>query len=167
MFPLAVGLFSQLMGWVGSGHTKWTHGQLWPIICWLYCQLLRATLQWEQICVEPPPSALDMTLPAFAAERRLQAHQLSTDAALSSKPASRCCQSMRQTDWRTDGRTPERCRDPALHTMLAAPVKWNMLMNDNSSVYTFQWENSAGILWNQSAYMLSRQFNKFNKLKTS
>ena len=23
------GWFSQLMGWVGSGHTKWTHGQLW------------------------------------------------------------------------------------------------------------------------------------------
>jgi len=23
------GWVSQLMGWVGSGHTKWTHGQLW------------------------------------------------------------------------------------------------------------------------------------------
>jgi len=24
-----LGWVSQLMGWVGSGHTKWTHGQLW------------------------------------------------------------------------------------------------------------------------------------------
>jgi len=24
-----MGWVSQLMGWVGSGHTKWTHGQLW------------------------------------------------------------------------------------------------------------------------------------------
>ena len=23
------GWVSQLMGWVGLGHTKWTHGQLW------------------------------------------------------------------------------------------------------------------------------------------
>jgi len=29
-FPTCSGLgwVSQLMGWVGSGHTKWTHGQL-------------------------------------------------------------------------------------------------------------------------------------------
>jgi len=24
-----LGWVRQLMGWVGSGHTKWTHGQLW------------------------------------------------------------------------------------------------------------------------------------------
>jgi len=29
----------------------------------------------EQHCTEPPPSALNTTLPAFAAERRLQTHQ--------------------------------------------------------------------------------------------
>jgi len=30
-FPTCSGLgwVSQLMGWVGSGQTKWTHGQLW------------------------------------------------------------------------------------------------------------------------------------------
>jgi len=30
-FPTCRGLgwVSQLMGWVESGHTKWTHGQLW------------------------------------------------------------------------------------------------------------------------------------------
>ena len=30
-FPTCCGLVwvSQLMGWVGSGHTKWTHGRLW------------------------------------------------------------------------------------------------------------------------------------------
>jgi len=29
-----LGWVSQLMGWVASGHTKWTHGQLWstPVI---------------------------------------------------------------------------------------------------------------------------------------
>jgi len=26
---VGLGRVSQLMGWVGSGHTKWTHGQLW------------------------------------------------------------------------------------------------------------------------------------------
>jgi len=26
---VGLGWVSQLMGWVGSGHTKWTHGQLW------------------------------------------------------------------------------------------------------------------------------------------
>ena len=34
-FPLVVGrvgCVSQLTGWVGSGHTKWTHGQLWIIV---------------------------------------------------------------------------------------------------------------------------------------
>jgi len=25
---VGLGWVSQLMGWVGSGHTKWTHGQL-------------------------------------------------------------------------------------------------------------------------------------------
>jgi len=31
LVPLVVGLgwVGQMIGWVGSGHTKWTHGQLW------------------------------------------------------------------------------------------------------------------------------------------
>ena len=29
IFSLVMGWVSQPMGWVGSGHTKWTHGQLW------------------------------------------------------------------------------------------------------------------------------------------
>ena len=28
-FPLGLGWVSQLMDWLGSGHTKWTNGQLW------------------------------------------------------------------------------------------------------------------------------------------
>ena len=37
LFPLVVGWVglgwvSQLMGWVGSGHTKWTHGQFWFMV---------------------------------------------------------------------------------------------------------------------------------------
>jgi len=67
-----------------------------------------------------------MTLPAFAAERRLQAHQLSTEARTQQQtrqPLLSIDETNRLTDGRTDGRTPERCTDPALHTMLAAPVK--------------------------------------------
>jgi len=26
---VGLGWVSQLMSWIGSGHTKWTHGQLW------------------------------------------------------------------------------------------------------------------------------------------
>jgi len=35
-----LGWVSQLMGCVGSGHTKWTHGQLWTIIQTTHLQSL-------------------------------------------------------------------------------------------------------------------------------
>jgi len=35
----------------------------------------------KQVCVEPPPSALDLTLPAFAAERRRRDVQNNAGAA--------------------------------------------------------------------------------------
>jgi len=44
IFPLVVvglGWVSQLMGWVGSGHTKWTHGQL--CATWMNCWSWRRT----------------------------------------------------------------------------------------------------------------------------
>ena len=43
-------------------------------------------------------------------------------ATLSSKPAVRrcCCRSTGQTERQTDGRIPDRCRDPAPHPMRAA-----------------------------------------------
>jgi len=67
----------------------------------------------KQVCVEPRPSGLNMTLPAYAAERRrlqLFDRYLLQAPALSSKPAARrrCCRSTGQTDGRTDGRTDTR-----------------------------------------------------------
>ena len=64
--------------------------------------------------LEPRSSAHNMTLPAFAAERR-HLEQISIDnygtgrsRAPSSKPAAQrcCCRSMGRTDRRTDRRTP-------------------------------------------------------------
>ena len=79
------------------------------------------------VCFEPPPSALKVTLPAFAAERRRLQHGARSCRstypacmALSSKPAGRrcCCRLTRQTD----GRTLDRYIDPAPHTMRAASI---------------------------------------------
>ena len=67
----------------------------------------------QQLCVEPPPSALNVTLPAFAAESR-RPHPRAriyrsisvADAGAQQQPAGRhcCCRSMGQTDGRTDAR---------------------------------------------------------------
>jgi len=85
----------------------------------------------KQACVEPP-SALNMMLPAFAADcpclhnntssKHAHGYRSISPAswALSSKPASSCCccQSMGQTD----GRTPDRYIDPVLHITRAASI---------------------------------------------
>jgi len=39
---VGLGWVNQLMGWVGSGHTKWTRGQLWSV-----CPLV-TTLSWAK-----------------------------------------------------------------------------------------------------------------------
>ena len=66
----------------------------------------------SQVCVQPPSSAVSVTLPAFAAERWLLQHGACSarsiypaHRAFSSKPAGRrcCCRSMGQTDRETDG----------------------------------------------------------------
>jgi len=66
----------------------------------------------KEVCVQPRPSAVNTTLPAFAAERRAAAPLLlgagrcrsisAARTALSSKPAARrcCCPSMGQMDGR-------------------------------------------------------------------
>ena len=45
----------------------------------LYVAQKGFTILWKQVCVEPRPSALNMTLPAFAAERR-RLQQISVDS---------------------------------------------------------------------------------------
>ena len=37
--------FSLAVGWVGSGHTKWTHGQLWAD-----CSTLPAPAFYAKLC---------------------------------------------------------------------------------------------------------------------
>ena len=77
----------------------------------------------QRVSVEPPSSALNMTLPAFAVERRRLQHSARSYRSISparrvlgSKPAScRCCsRSLGQTDRRMD--MSDRYRDSASHT---------------------------------------------------
>jgi len=89
-----------------------------------------------QVCVQPRSSAVRMTLPAFAAERRAAASLLLVYVApapaavglylrsLSSKPAAyRCC--CRLTGQKTtDRRTLDRYIDPAPHAMRAVLIKY-------------------------------------------
>ena len=73
----------------------------------------------KHVCIEPPPSALNVTLPAIAAERRRTCSTVRAaidrsraSRALSNKPADRCCccRSMGETGGRsrTDARALHR-----------------------------------------------------------
>ena len=87
----------------------------------------------DRSCVQLPTSAVNVTLPAFAAER-CAAATLPPNAgacyrsiylaqrALSSKPAARRCQSMGQTD----GWTLDRFIDPAQHT--SSVIKYSSMV---------------------------------------
>jgi len=114
-------------------------GHLFSIVAALLSGSVIILLPWivvsfydKQVYVEPPPSGISMTVPAFAAEhRRAPAARCSyryllQTPALSSKPAGRrcCCRSM----GRTDGRTLDRYIDPAPHTMRAALIKCGSLL---------------------------------------
>jgi len=75
-----------------------------PMLC---LRKKRVVLFFQQVCVEPDMSAINMTLPTSAAEcwapaaLRLSARtscQSPACRALSSKPAACCCGSMEQTD---------------------------------------------------------------------
>jgi len=81
-------------------------------------------------------SAANMTLPAFAAERRAAAPMLLGAGAVDRYvlPAGRSAANPphaaasderwgRQTDRETDGRTPDRCVDPALLTIQAVSIR--------------------------------------------
>jgi len=81
----------------------------------------------EEVRVEPRPSALNITLPAYAAERRLQAYRLSIDICCR-RPRSAANQpnaaaAVDRRHRQTDGRTPDRYIDPAPHTMRAASIR--------------------------------------------
>jgi len=88
-------------------------GHLFSIVAALLSGSVIILLPWivmsfydKQVYVEPPPSGISMTVPAFAAEhRRAPAARCSyryllQTPALSSKPAGRrcCCRSMGRTD---------------------------------------------------------------------
>ena len=84
-------------------------------------QMHQFILDWllEQVCVDPRPSALNMTLPAFATER-VRRKRLSIDTccrSISSKPAARRCswRSTGQTDGQTDGHTDRQTDTWSLH----------------------------------------------------
>ena len=67
----------------GLGRRRWSS----PQQCYLHCLCIyyKEPIQTEKVCVRPPSSALNATLPAFAAERRHLLHgaprpQLSIDS---------------------------------------------------------------------------------------
>jgi len=81
-----------------------------------------------QVCVEPRPSVLNMTLPAFAAECGRRS-EISIDICC---PRPNLCSAANQPhaavavdrrDRRTDGRTPDHYIDPTPHTMRVASIK--------------------------------------------
>jgi len=75
--------------------------------------------QFQQVCLETHPSALNMTLPAFAATAptAIDRYLLQT-LLLNNKPAGYCCRPIGQTD----GRTPDRYTDPVPHTVQAVSI---------------------------------------------
>ena len=84
-----------------------------------YYLLLHRQDNQQQVCVQPPPAAVKVSLPAFAAERQQHGTRSCRSIspacwAPSSKPTARCC-CCRSTG-QTDGRTCGRYIDPARHT---------------------------------------------------
>jgi len=66
-----------------------------------------------QVCVQPSTAAVNVTLLAFAAERRAATAPAAVDRYL--LPAGRpAANPQHDADRQTDGRTPDRCIDPAL-----------------------------------------------------
>jgi len=96
----------------------------------------------KQVCVEPSPSALNMTLPAFAAERR-RMEQTSIDSWYAAPADTRaraqhqtnyrmprcCCRSTGQTDRRTDG-----CPTVTTHLQGAQVSPWGCLKKTGCSL---------------------------------
>ena len=80
----------------------------------------------EQVCVQLPTPADNVTLLAFAAERRPRSNRSISPArrAHGSKPAAAVCDGrlIRQTDGQTDGRTPYRYADSPPRAMLAVAI---------------------------------------------
>jgi len=98
----------------------------------------------QQICVQPHTSAVNVTLPAFAAERRRSTAAAPLAASSTIQQQRRCLPSIdisspqgaqhqtrrtllslsiEWTDRRTDGRTLDRFVNPAPHTVWAVSTK--------------------------------------------
>jgi len=84
------------------------------------------------VCIEPRPSALNVALPASAAElgrrvpaidRYLVARRRLCSTPLTTRRAAPVDRWDRRTDGQTDGRMLDRYIDPAPHTMRAASIK--------------------------------------------
>jgi len=84
------------------------------------------------VCVEPPPPALNVTLLAFAAERRLLQHGARSYRLISAVDAGaqqQTCQlQLLLSIDGTDRQMPSRCVDPAQHTMLAVSKMMNVFI---------------------------------------
>ena len=103
----------------------------------------------KQVCVQPPLSALSMTLPAFAgacstAPAAIDRYLLHTPA-LSSKLTGRrcCCRSMEQTNGRTDARP--------LHRPCSAYYAGGV--SNSYGKYWLPWDREIRVLW-QYCYFL-------------
>ena len=58
---VVLGLVSQLMGWVGSGHTKWTHGQLLSHTAGIYSYCSTHEINKSQHRTASPPQHQHLT----------------------------------------------------------------------------------------------------------
>jgi len=73
--------------------------------------------QIQQVCIQPRPLAVNMALPAFAAERRAAAPCYRSSVACDRAVSKQFLRYCNGTDRRTDRRTPDSCIHPAPHTM--------------------------------------------------
>jgi len=97
------------------------------------CLELSRTKFHQQVCVQPPSSALNTTLPALAAERRLQQHGDHSYQSISAARRPRvCCCCCCSRDRQMDGQTPGRHVDPAPVITRAASIINLHLQNYNN-----------------------------------
>ena len=103
-----MGWVTQLMGWVGSGHTKWTHGQLCFIDSNISVSSFLRTLTTRH-CPHSPSTSLLLSAGNATIDRYI----------LPAVPtAANLAAADRRTDRQTDGWTPYSYIDPVPCTVL-------------------------------------------------